>query len=375
MSSTPNGVAGEGEFFYKMYSNAIDCDDIFDENGNFIEDYHTVLSNPNKNGFLRIKYHWSEDETKDDNWYARQKQDLNFDTRRINQELDLLFVGGNKCIFSDEYLSNLKPKKPLEIIKLPHVCQLKVYDEFANTDYYIIGIDSAKSITGDFCAVEVFEYSTFKQIGEFFNRIGSISKYIEVLVEIVKYVESKVGDKIILAIENNSIGNQVIEYFENDSKYAKYIYTPEEGRKDYKLGINTNSRSKDVMITCLFDYISDKPDLISSHDFINQLSVIERRGNGTIAAQYNQHDDLFAAAAFCAYVKKLSQLEYDPLILGKSVNSAVNQTAKYVNNIVDYKNIRQDKSAILEYGSLIYRSEDELDNIGKNDLDDILCIF
>lgn len=145
--STPNGTVGDGEFFYKMYTNSTDSDDIFDDDENYAPNVQELLDDPHKNGFIKIDYFWHEDPTKDEKWFINAKKDLNFDTRRINQEINCLFVGSTGCIFDDELLAQLVPKKPIEKIELPHFSKLNVYQELDPLDYVIVGVDTAKSLT------------------------------------------------------------------------------------------------------------------------------------------------------------------------------------------------------------------------------------
>lgn len=84
LSSTPNGCVGTGQFYYEMYQHGIDADLIFDEDNNLIPGYETVVNDNSNNGFINVKYHWSEDPTKDEEWYLKQKREMNFDKRRIN---------------------------------------------------------------------------------------------------------------------------------------------------------------------------------------------------------------------------------------------------------------------------------------------------
>lgn len=301
-----------------MWSNAIDSNDIFNEDETIVDNVETHLKAPDKNSFIKIKYHWSEDPTKDEDWYVEQKRELNFDTRSINQELDLKFIGSTSCIFDDDLLSNLQSRKPKELIKLGHYSTLKLFSYLDPNEYYIIGVDTAKSLTGDYCAIEVFEYNSFKQVAEFFNRTGSLTKFTEIIVQVVKYIAERTNNRFVLAIENNSIGTAIIENLENLSEsdsidYINYVFS--NSKDEFKYGINTNVKTKDQMVTIFYDYINDDPSIIKSSDLIDQFSVIEKRANGSVAAKSNQHDDLFMASCFCAYLKKQTLLDskYLPL--------------------------------------------------------------
>jgi len=364
---------GDGAWFYEMHNFAVDSDDIFDEDEIFNEFADGFVDNPERNGFVRVTYHWSEDPSKNIEWYNQQCRDLNFDKRLINQELDLVFVGSTNCIFDDEFLSQLKSIKPTKIIPFSHATHLKLFtDNFDTGDFYLIGADTAKSLVGDYNAIEIFSYSEFIQIGEYFGKLGSITKYSQVLMEIVRFFHSLVGDRIILCIENNSIGSAVIEDLENADDgfdYLQYVYTPvsiSNKMKDGSLiraqkvpsqfGINTNSNSKSKMVSFLYDYLTKNPSCVKSSDLINQLNVIERSVNGSIRAQYPYHDDIFMSGALCAYAKKLSSLDYEPLLGTSTFVQQKQQTNVYKSlisvNSVGGQNITQiynEKEGGLEY--------------------------
>jgi len=67
VTSTPNGTSGLGEWFFNRWENSVDSDFIFEndvwrKNVNVDE----IVTNPSKNSFIGIKFHWSEDLTKDE---------------------------------------------------------------------------------------------------------------------------------------------------------------------------------------------------------------------------------------------------------------------------------------------------------------------
>jgi hypothetical protein len=91
LSSTPNGTEGVGKFFYEMCTNAIESDEIYDEDNKLIPEHEQVIANPTKNGFIKINLHWSEVEGKDEAWYLEQCKDLNFNKRKITKSVFLKF--------------------------------------------------------------------------------------------------------------------------------------------------------------------------------------------------------------------------------------------------------------------------------------------
>jgi Terminase large subunit, T4likevirus-type, N-terminal len=324
VTATPNGIQGDGHFFFKMWSNAVSTEELYDEDDKLIPECENVIADPTRNGFVAVKYHWSEDPTKDQNWYLKQCQDLNHDRRKINQELDLLFVGGTNCIFDDDFLSELSPNKAVNKIALPHQTKLKVFKSFDKSDFYLVGIDTARSLTGDFCVIEIYSYRNFEQVAEFAARLGSLTKFSEIVKDLIKILHTQIKERFIVGIENNSIGSAIIEALtenidtEDTFDYTQYLYksiTLKKGqvvKEDY--GINTNAKTKDQMVSMFYDYVTHDPNLLHSSELIAQLGTIVKKPNGTVAAQSNCHDDLFMASSFCAFIKKQKVLEIEPLI-------------------------------------------------------------
>ena len=340
MTSTPNGVEGDGNFFYDMYDRAVDSDNLFKLNpGNDVEDWidnpDDVINDPSKNSFIKIRYHWSEDPTKDLSWYEVQKKELNFDLRKINQELDLLFVGGENCIFDDKTLQSFVHIKNVTQINLTNQTKLDLYtSDFDPRDFYLIGVDTASSIEGAFNAIEIFSYKNFEQVAEMNVRLGSLVKYGEVVDDLFQWLFKIVGQRIHLAIENNSIGKAIIEhllYHVKNFNYIPYIYKDfkkneipgqqtDKSKRGY--GVETNVRTKELMVSLLYDLIIEEPSRIKSQNLIGQLGTIQRSNRGTIRS--SGFSDMFMAASFCAYVRKMTYLETAPLLDYSNVQIAHN---------------------------------------------------
>lgn len=226
-------------------------------------------------------------------------------------------MGGNNCIFDDDFLSELTPSRPIDKIKTPHQTTLKIFKEFDKKNFYLVGVDTAKSLTGDFATIEIFDYVNFEQVAEFSARLGSVTKFTNIVKFVLLFLHKQVGDRFLAGIENNSIGGSVVEALVNDEDFdfVPYLYET-VNKKTYKreYGITTVSRSKDQMISLIYEALTENPHGIHSSELISQLSVIEKKSNGTVSAASGHHDDLFMASAFCAYIKKMQFLEIEPLI-------------------------------------------------------------
>lgn len=275
MTSTPNGTEGIGKFFFEMWSNAIDSDEMFeldntstlpDETNNnliyerFKPDSDKIIRKIGSNGFVKIEFHWSEDPRKDDEWFEEQRKQLNYNKRKISQEYDIKFVGGTNNPFDDDVLEKLQEAvtPPIGYLDLPHATRLKLFKEIDPNDYYLIGVDTASSIDNCYSAVEVYSFKNFEQVGELAIRLGSLKQYAEIVKEVASYFVEKANERVLLCIENNSIGKAIVEdVVETDLVY--YMYHEKNKVDSHGIvtewGIATTGKTKPVMVAeCCYFY-------------------------------------------------------------------------------------------------------------------------
>ncbi|HQM07450.1 MAG TPA: hypothetical protein PLR97_06545, partial [Bacilli bacterium] len=195
--------------------------------------------------------------------------------------------------------------------------------------------------------IEIFSYKDFQQIGEMNVRLGSLVKYGEVVDDLFKWLYKIVGQRILLGIENNSIGKAIVEHLlfhVNNFNYIPHIY--KDLRKseipgqnvdmaEHEYGINTNARTKELMVSLFYDAIVEDPSRIKSQDLIGQMSAIQRSNRGTIKS--DTFSDMFMAACFCAYVRKMTHLQIAPLLeysnvqISQNFFSSIKSTAELMN--------------------------------------------
>ncbi len=278
----------------------------------------------------------------------------------------LVFIGATNCIFSDKILGQFKKQRKYELVNFPRAqTDMKVFKEnFDIMDYYIIGVDSASSTKGAFDSIEIFTFKNFEQVAEINVKLGSLTKYGELLDDVFQWLYKIVNDRIILAIENNSIGKSIVEHLlyhpENNFNYLPYLYK-EPNSKEY--GINTNAKTKELMIANLYDEIKNNPSIVKSETLIAQLSTIERGNSGTIASK--SYSDLFMAACFCAYARKRKNLEIMPLLDYSSEDLASN----FLQEITDSAKYSDPKLKLKE------SKDNEYLNIRPNEFDDVSSIL
>jgi len=324
ITSTPNGTQGDGEWFYNRWTNGVESDDLFVENSETgLENWNPdvviddAVRDPSKNTFVRVRYHWSEDPTKTEEWYQEQCQELS-DQRKVNQELDLLFVGTTQCIFDDETLAAFTSSKPVMTLPCPHHSRLDIYTNVLDkSDYYIIGCDTAQSLTGAYCAIEIYGFRKFNQIAEMNNKFGSYTNFGEVIHFVFQWLFAQVGERIILTIENNTIGQAPIEYLTRHITTFNYLPFLERdidktGDLKDELGVKTTGLTKPLMVGCLIECINENITGFKSQNLINQFGAIEKTNSGSIRSK--SHTDLFMGSSFCAFTRHRRAMEIMPMV-------------------------------------------------------------
>ena len=82
--------------------------------------------------------------------------------------------------------------------------------------------------------------------------------------------------------------------------------------QDHEWGINTNTRTKELMVSLLYDLLKEDPSRLKSQDLIAQMSSIQRSNRGTIRS--SGYSDMFMSSCFCAYGRKMTELQILPLL-------------------------------------------------------------
>ncbi len=314
-TSTPNGAGSN--FFYNVYQNSVKFDDIYDyENKRLHENYQQEFKKPEKNSFISVVLHWSEFRTQE--WYEEQRKELNFDQRKISQELDLSFLGSNSCVFSDEIIALLIPKKRQHKIQLPYGCQLDLYEEIDPEETYFLGVDTAMSAGSgsDYSAMVLCRGSDGKPIGEWHGRFSVVKRFAQVVkacVKSLKVLYALTPENLKVVIERNSIGKETVEeliYDESNFDYEEYLFHEVTEQGERVPGLYTSNSGKmgqgkrDKMFNMLMTIVNEKPYFVNGPLLIDELRNLEQKVSGRIEASKNQHDDIVMAWNFCLFARK-----------------------------------------------------------------------
>jgi len=318
-TSTPNG-AGEN-FFYNIYQNSTHFDDIYDyENKSLYTGYEDLLNDQTRNNFISLRLHWSEFRSHE--WYEAQKRELNFDTRKINQELDLNFLGSANSLFDDEVIMKLVPKVAEVELPLPFGHKFKLFTELDASKIYYLGVDTAMSAgpNSDFSSLVLIDARSGQQVGEWKGKFSVVKRFASLVKSTIKGLVQEynlTSDNLMVIIERNSIGKETVEellYTDpiyDPFDYEEFLYKEAAGNTDEMVygfwtsnSGNIGNGKRDEIFNEIMFMVNTTPEYIHGQFLIDDLRNLENKASGRIEASRGQHDDVVIAYGFTLWVRK-----------------------------------------------------------------------
>ena len=339
ITTTPNGK--HNHYYEMFYSRGTHLNHIKDMLGkpekeltksDILNIPSEILYENQKNGFIIHELHWSL--LYDQAWYEKQKAILQYDKRKIGQELDLVFLGASNSILDDEILAEMKIQEPIDYILLSGGYKIELYKELQNRKI-VIGVDTATSTlsTADYSAIELTDGITGEELGSFRVRIGILQDYATLIKSLILYLTEELGIPnvdIYLAIENNSIGKAIIEYLVYDeyNDYEQYIIKTKVNKTEEQFGIYTGAKQRNDMQLLFLNIANRSPEMFHSKNLIGDINTLEQLHSGRIEAKKPAHDDNWMAYNLSLYGRKLL-IENGMLIVeGEITKNAINPTQK-----------------------------------------------
>jgi hypothetical protein len=97
-------------------------------------------------------------------------------------------LGSNSCVFSDEIIAQLIPKKRFGKITLPYGCELNLFDEIDPNEKYYLGVDTAMSAGSgsDYSAIVLARASDGKPSRHRHRRFAVVKRFAQVVKALIK---------------------------------------------------------------------------------------------------------------------------------------------------------------------------------------------
>lgn len=224
------------------------------------------------------------------------------------------FIGQSNTLISSDILRELIDRTRNKSYSYLIDGDVRMYKELDPKMKYFISVDPAMGCLGDFSAIQIMEYPTMEQVGEWqsdeLNQNDQIEKINDIVQEMWKRLRDKgaIESNIYWSLENNSVGQGLVctlrelakndEYCEDFRKYIRHATLINQRKKsnnnDDIIGFNTNKTSKTIASSQLKTLLETKKIILNSYPLVKELSNYTRK-SVSYSADKSEHDDLISA--------------------------------------------------------------------------------
>ena len=274
--STPNGM----NHFYKMWEDARN----------------------DKNGYITNEVHWSQVPGRDKKW--KEETIKNTSKRQFAQEFECDFLGSADTLISPSKLQCIPFNDPII-----SNAGLDVYDRAEEDHEYIITVDVARGIGGDYSAFIVFDITTIPyQI---------VAKYRDneikpVLFPSVIFQVAKEYSNPYILVEVNDIGDSIAATLNYDLEYPNVLMCAMRGRAGQivgqgfsgtktQLGVKMSITVKKIGCANLKAIIEEDKLTFQDFDILQELTTFIQRKQAWEADE-GYHDDLVMCMVLFAWL-------------------------------------------------------------------------
>ena len=245
-----------------------------------------------RNEYVATEVHWSEVPGRNAKW---KKQTIaNTSEEQFRVEFECEFLGSVDTLISVAKLKTLVYNDPIK-----KNAGLDIYENPIDDHNYIITVDTARGIDGDYSAFIVFDITDFPY------RVVAKYKSNEIkpmLFPSIIHDIAKAYNYAYTLIEVNDIGDQVASILFFDLEYENVLMCSMRGRagqivgsgfsgKKSQLGVRMTSAVKKLGCSNLKTLLEDDKLATCDYDIMAELTTFVQRKN-TFMAEEGCHDDL-----------------------------------------------------------------------------------
>jgi hypothetical protein len=271
--STPNGM----NHFYKMWEDA----------------------RRGKNDYVTNEVHWSQVPGRDAKW--KEETIKNTSPRQFSQEFECDFLGSADTLISPAKLQNIPFADPIA-----SNAGLDVYERVEKDHEYIITVDVARGIGGDYSAFIVFDITTmpYKIVAKYRNN--------EIKPVLFPSVIFQVCNNPYVLVEVNDIGDSIAATLNYDLEYPNVLMCAMRGRAGQivgqgfsgnktQLGVKMSVTVKKIGCANLKAIIEEDKLLFNDFQIFQELTTFVQKKQAWEADE-GYHDDLVMCMVLFAWL-------------------------------------------------------------------------
>jgi hypothetical protein len=274
--STPYGM----NHFYKMWMNAV--------NG--------------KNGYVFNEVHWSQVPGRDADW--KRITIANTSERQFTQEFECNFLGSVDTLISASKLQNLTFVDPIK-----SNAGLDVYEKAIENHEYIITVDVARGIGGDYSAFIVYDITTlpYRIVAKYRNNTIKPVLFPSVIFQVAKEYNMPY-----ILCEVNDIGDSIASTLNYDLEYPNVLMCAMRGRAGQivgqgfsgnktQLGVKMSVTVKKIGCSNLKAIIEEDKLIFNDYEILSELTTFIQKKQ-SFEADEGYHDDLVMCMVLFAWL-------------------------------------------------------------------------
>ncbi|QPB08233.1 terminase large subunit [Synechococcus phage S-H9-1] len=274
--STPNGM----NHFYKMWEDA----------------------RRGKNDYVTNEVHWSQVPGRDAKW--KEETIKNTSPRQFAQEFECDFLGSADTLISPAKLQNIPFADPIA-----SNAGLDVYERVQKDHEYIITVDVARGIGGDYSAFIVFDITTmpYKIVAKYRNNEIKPVLFPSVIFQVCKEYNNPY-----VLVEVNDIGDSIAATLNYDLEYPNVLMCAMRGRAGQivgqgfsgnktQLGVKMSVTVKKIGCANLKAIIEEDKLLFNDFQIFQELTTFVQKKQAWEADE-GYHDDLVMCMVLFAWL-------------------------------------------------------------------------
>jgi hypothetical protein len=274
--STPNGM----NHFYKMWEDA----------------------RRGKNGYVTNEVHWSQVPGRDAKW--KEETIKNTSPRQFAQEFECDFLGSADTLISPSKLQTIPFADPIA-----SNAGLDVYERVQEDHEYIITVDVARGIGGDYSAFIVFDITTmpYRIVAKYRNNEIKPVLFPSVIFQVCKEYNNPY-----VLVEVNDIGDSIAATLNYDLEYPNVLMCAMRGRAGQivgqgfsgnktQLGVKMSVTVKKIGCANLKAIIEEDKLIFNDFQIFQELTTFVQKKQAWEADE-GYHDDLVMCMVLFAWL-------------------------------------------------------------------------
>jgi hypothetical protein len=296
ITSTPNSDEDQFAFIWK--------------GANKTEDEYGNPTELGINGFKAYRSYWQEHPDRNEAWGENMRAQLGDD--RFRREIGCEFIINDETLIAPAKLLDLDGLEPMY-----KTGQVRWYEPIRKDQVYVVALDPSLGTGGDPAAIQIFEATTTRQVGEWRHNRTPIPEQIRILVDVIRHINETVGDEksIYYSVENNTIGEaaliSIAEWGEENipGYFLSDVSGPAVNGRRTRKGFTTTNKSKLSACAKLKNLVESGRMKVNSKSLISEFKNFVAHGT-SYAAKPGETDDLIMATILAVRMLTVLQSFY-----------------------------------------------------------------